>query len=83
MDIAGLSKLTAESLVLVVSVLGFMVSALVYLIIMCSKFLSPTSPLVLRPKNTKLPLIVWVSTFLWYVFIIFPLKCFDVAAGAH
>lgn len=36
MDIAGLSKLTAESLILVVSVLGFMVSALVDAEVICT-----------------------------------------------
>ena len=66
MDIAGLSKLSGDTIILILSVLGFMVR-------------SPSSGVNIedadnsrrldtRHKSSKSPLIVWVSICLSYVF---------------
>jgi len=65
MDIAGLSKLTADTLVLIVSILGFMVIIFfnlgpVHVYLRCMNRLSDS----LR-KNSKLLRIVWVFISRW------------------
>ena len=66
MDIAGLSKLTAETLVLIVSVLGFVVSLMLAFLWM--KFgMQPRRHLGLPRKNSKSQPIVLVFTSQLYV----------------
>lgn len=68
MDIAGLSKLSADTLVLIVSVLGFLVRK------PTRTFVAPSltihRPSVLLPKNFRLLLIDWEYTSLLSISII-------------